>query len=70
MESNLLEAALKQGDISKSLFQGAANKDLITELQRLLFELGFKSELQFDNYQADGNYNAATVNAISALHNH
>ncbi len=36
MESNLLEAALKAGDISKSLFQGSASKDLITELQRLL----------------------------------
>ncbi|HEV8082663.1 MAG TPA: peptidoglycan-binding protein [Chitinophagaceae bacterium] len=67
MESNLLEAALKAGDISKSLFQGSANKDLITELQRLLFELGFKNELQFDNYEADGNYNAATVNAVSAF---
>ncbi len=67
MESNLLEAALSQGDVSKSLFQGAANKELVTELQRILFELGFKNELQFDNYQADGDYGAATVNAVSAF---
>ena len=67
MESNLLEAALKQGDVSKSLFQGSANKDLVTELQRLLFELGFKIELQFDNYEADGNYSAATVSAVLAF---
>lgn len=67
MESNLLEAALGQGDVSKSLFQGSANKALITELQRLLFELGFKSELQFDNYEADGNYNAATVSAVASF---
>ncbi len=67
MESNLLEAALKAGDISKSLFQGSANKDLVTELQRVFFELGFKSELQFDNYQADGNYSPATVSAVSAF---
>lgn len=67
MESNLLEAALKQGDISKSLLQASSNKDLITELQRMLFELGFKSELQFDNYEADGNYGPATVNAVAAF---
>ena len=67
MESNLLEAAFSQGDVSKSLFQGSANKTLITELQRLLFELGFKSELQFDNYEADGNYSAATVSAVAAF---
>ena len=67
MESNLLEAAFSQGDVSKSLFQGSANKALITELQRLLFELGFKSELQFDNYEADGNYSAATVSAVAAF---
>lgn len=67
MESNLLEAALSQGDVSKSLFQGSANKELVTELQRILFELGFKNELQFDNYEAGGDYNAATVNAVAAF---
>ena len=44
METSLIEAALKQGDISKQLLQGSANKDLVTELQRVLFELGFKRE--------------------------
>lgn len=67
MESSLLEAALGQGDISKSLYQGATNKELITELQKVLFELGFKNELKFDNYEADGDYGAATVDAISAF---
>lgn len=67
MESTLLEGALKDGDVSKTLFQGSANKDLVTELQKVLFELGFKSELQFDNYEADGNYGQATINAISAF---
>jgi peptidoglycan hydrolase-like protein with peptidoglycan-binding domain len=67
MESTLIEAALKQGDISKSLFQGSANKDLVTELQRVLFELGFKRELQFDNFEADGNYSPATVSAVAAF---
>jgi peptidoglycan hydrolase-like protein with peptidoglycan-binding domain len=65
--SNLLEAALSKGDISKSLFQGSPNKELITDLQRVLFELGFKSELKFDNYQADGVYSPATVSAVSAF---
>ncbi len=67
MEATLLQASLKQGDISKSLVQGSPGKDLVTELQRLLFELGFKNELQFDNYEADGNYGQATVNAVAAF---
>jgi peptidoglycan hydrolase-like protein with peptidoglycan-binding domain len=66
-EATHLEAALGKGDISKALFAGSANKDLITDLQRVLFELGFKNELKFDNYQADGNYNTATINAVAAF---
>ena len=67
MESNLLEAAVADGSVSKSLAQGSPSKDLVTELQRILFELGFKKELQFDNYQADGNYGTATVDAVAAF---
>lgn len=67
MEASLLEQALGQGDISQQLSQGSANKPLVTELQRLLFELGFKKELKFDNYEADGDYGPATVNAVAAF---
>ena len=67
MESTLIEAALKQGDISKSLFLGSTSKNLLTELQKVLFELGFKRELKFDNYEADGDYGPATVDAIAAF---
>jgi peptidoglycan hydrolase-like protein with peptidoglycan-binding domain len=62
-----LEAALAQGDISKSLFRGSASKSLITDLQRVLFELGFKNELKFDTFQADGDYGQATQNAVQAF---
>lgn len=65
--SMLLEAATNKDDTSKSLFQGSTNKALITELQKELFELGFKKELKFDNYQADGDYGPATVNAVAAF---
>ncbi|MEP7253536.1 MAG: peptidoglycan-binding protein, partial [Ginsengibacter sp.] len=67
MESNLLEAAVADGNVNKSLLQGSSSKDLVTELQRILFELGFKKELQFDSYQADGNYGTATVDAVAAF---
>ena len=67
MESTLIEAALKQGDLSKSLFQGSTNKDLVTELQKVLFELGFKRELKLDNFETDADYGPATVNAVSAF---
>ncbi len=52
--SNLIEAALKNGDISQSLFLRSPHKELVTDLQRTLFELGFRKELKWDNYQADG----------------
>lgn len=65
--SNLIEAALKKGDISKSLYKGSRDKVLITDLQRTLFELGFRRELNWDNYQADGDYGKATTTAVSAF---
>lgn len=65
--SNLLEAALKKGDISQSLFQGSTQKALIVDLQRTLFELGFQKELKLSNYETDGNYSAATVKALAAF---
>lgn len=65
--SNLIEAAIKEGSISKLLFKGSANKELITDLQRLLFELGFRKQLKWDSYQADGDYGAATAAAVAAF---
>jgi peptidoglycan hydrolase-like protein with peptidoglycan-binding domain len=66
-EASHLEAALAQGDISKALFRSSKNKALITDLQRMLFELGFKTELQFDKFQADGDYGQATTDAVAAF---
>jgi len=65
--SNLIESALKKGDISKQLFKGSSHKELIIDLQRTLFELGFRKELNWDNYQADGDYGKATVKAVAAF---
>ncbi|CAN5633682.1 hypothetical protein BH10BAC3_BH10BAC3_12680 [soil metagenome] len=67
MERSKLAAALNAGDISNSLFRGSTNKELVTDLQRVLFELGFKRELKFDNFEADGDYGPATVNAVAAF---
>ena len=65
--SQLLEATVNDGDISKSLFKGSQHKEFIVDLQRILFELGFRKELKWDSYQADGDYGAATVNAVAAF---
>lgn len=67
MERSLMEAALKQGDISKELTQNSTNKELVKELQRVLFELGFKRELEFDNFEVDGDYGPATETAVVAF---
>ncbi|MGH1385777.1 M15 family metallopeptidase [Kordia sp.] len=65
--SNLLESALKKGNIQQSLFQGSNDKVLITDLQRTLFELGFRKELKWDDYRADGDYGKATAAAVAAF---
>lgn len=65
--SNIIEAALKQGNISQSLFKGSPNKELVVDLQRVLFELGFRKELKWDNYNADGDYGKATTAAVKAF---
>ncbi len=65
--TNLIEAALNNGDISKSLFQGSSDKAIIIELQKVLFELGFQKELKWDQYQADGIYGNATSAALMAF---
>jgi peptidoglycan hydrolase-like protein with peptidoglycan-binding domain len=65
--SNLLEAALKKGNIDRLLFRGSNDKVLITDLQRTLFELGFRKELKWDSYQADGDYGRATAAAVAAF---
>lgn len=67
MEATVLQAALAQGDVRQSLFQDSTQKEMITELQRLLFELGFKNELGFDNYETNGVYDGSVVNAVKAF---
>jgi len=39
--STALEKSLKKDDLSKSLFRKSKKKKLITDLQRVLYELGF-----------------------------
>lgn len=67
MESTLLETAIKLGNVSQSLYKNSPEKAIITELQKILFELGFKSELNFDNYEASGVYDSSVVNAVHSF---
>ena len=65
--SSLIQHEIKNGDISTKLFRGSSDKELIIDLQRTLFELGFRKQLKWDQYQADGAYGAATTNALLAF---
>ena len=65
--TSLIQNALNQGDISTRLFRGSTDKALITDLQRTLFELGFRKQLKWDKYQADGLYGGATTKALLAF---
>ena len=65
--SNILEAALADANFSGKLKKGSAEKELVTDLQRVLFELGFKKELKWDQYNADGDYGNATATAVKAF---
>ena len=63
--SHVLESALSRTDFS--LRKGSSDKELVTDLQRTLFELGFRTELKWDNYQADGDYGNATAAAVASF---
>ncbi|MCF0039785.1 peptidoglycan-binding protein [Dyadobacter fanqingshengii] len=65
--SNLIATALKQGDVSAFLFKGSADLALIEDLQKVLFELGFKKELKLDKYEVDGDFGPATADAVAAF---
>ena len=65
--SNLMKTALKKGNIDQFLFKGTSDKELVIDLQRVLFELGFRTELKWDSYQADGDYGRATAKAVVAF---
>ena len=65
--SNIIEATLNHGNIKTSLSKGSSDKEVVIDLQRTLFELGFRKELKWDNYQADGDYGAATANAVATF---
>ncbi|GGW36940.1 peptidoglycan-binding protein [Arenibacter certesii] len=65
--SNYLETALNKGEIHKHLYQGSKDKIVVTDLQRTLFELGFRQELKWNNYEADGDYGPATAATVRAF---
>lgn len=65
--STILEKYLKKGNLSESLFMKVRNKKLVADLQRVLFELGFKKKLKWDKYQADGKYGKATQASLIAF---
>lgn len=65
--SALIKIEINQGDISKKLFQNSRQKNLIKELQQMLFQLGFKKELKWDEFQDDGDFGPATSNAVLAF---
>jgi peptidoglycan hydrolase-like protein with peptidoglycan-binding domain len=64
--SNLIKSAISGNvDISTRLFRSSPDKELVTDLQRTLFELGFSKQLNWDSYQADGKYGKSTTAAVS-----
>lgn len=65
--SNILQAASDAGNVQQKLFRGSSEKELVTDLQRVLFELGFRKELKWESYQADGDYGKATANAVASF---
>ena len=65
--SHVLESALTRRDFRTHLSKGSTDEELVTDLQRTLFELGFRQELNWDNYQADGDYGPATSAAVAAF---
>lgn len=55
------------GRTEEKLNNGAPKSDEVRALQRLLHELGFDAELNWEQYQDDGDYGGSTTAAVSAL---
>lgn len=62
-----LEKAVKKANLEKSLRRKSKKKELITDLQRILYELGFEKKLKWDKFQADGSYGRATQAAVKSF---
>ncbi len=62
-----LEKAVKKANLEKSLRRRSKNKELVTDLQRILYELGFEKKLKWDKFQADGSYGKATQAAVKSF---
>lgn len=65
--SSLIENTIKEGKINEYLFHGSTEKSHVVELQRLLYEMGFKKELNWELLQADGVYGDETAAAVRAF---
>jgi len=62
--SSLLKHAIENENVESRLFRGSPDKAIVTDLQRTLFELGFRKKLKWEKYQADGRYGRATAAAV------
>jgi len=65
--SHILESALDHSDFNRKVRKGSTEKELVIDLQKTLFELGFSKELRWEEFQADGDYGNATTAAVAAF---
>lgn len=62
----VLWSLLEQQPSEAILHQGSSHQQTIQALQRLLHELGYSEELQWQRFGADGDYGPATATAVAA----
>lgn len=62
-----LHQDLITGKISEKYYKGSPDQQAISSLQKLLHDLGFKNELDWENNKNNGTYGEATANAVKAF---
>lgn len=62
-----IQKLIDQQQVEQVLTHGSKAKEEIQALQRLLYKLGFGTELNWEKYGADGGYGSSTANAVKAF---
>jgi peptidoglycan hydrolase-like protein with peptidoglycan-binding domain len=62
-----IQDLIDEGKVESHLRRGSGHKEDVKVLQRLLFDLGFGAELNWQRYGADGGYGSSTNAAVQAF---
>lgn len=63
----IIRELIKEGTVDTVLRKGSRDRETVRILQRVLYELGFNEELNWEKYGADGDYGNSTTAAVKVF---